>query len=123
MTSNLEADEVQGNLRPELVDRLDDVVVFRTLELRDLEKIVDLHLRGLADRLGARDVALVLTDEARAYLAKESSRAGSGARFVARTIARHLTNPLSSAILRGEIRDGATADVGYDGKAITVRAA
>jgi len=123
MTSNLEADEIEGNLRPELIDRIDDVVFFKTLGITELEHIVDLQMRGLADRLGARDVSLALSDDARRYLAKESARAGSGGRYVARTIARHVTTPLSSAILRGEIADGATADVSFDGRAITVRAA
>jgi ATP-dependent Clp protease ATP-binding subunit ClpA len=66
--------------------------------------------------LGALRISIVLSDAARRFLARESSSAGSGARFVARTIARLVTNPLSSAILTGQIREGGAAavDLGDD---------
>jgi len=123
LTSNLERDEVEGNLRSELLDRIDDVVVFAELGLPEIEKIVELQLTDLTQRLGARSVTLVLTAEARKYLAKESMATGSGARYVARSIARHVTTPLSGALLRGDIGDGQTASVDYNGREITVAAA
>jgi len=123
MTSNLEADEVDGNLRPELLDRIDDIVVFAELGPREIEQIVELQLKALGDRLGARAVTLVLTQNARSYLAKQSIASGTGARFVARSIARYVTTPLSSAILRGEIIDGQTANVDWNGHDIVIEAA
>ena len=123
MTSNLERDEVEANLRSELIDRIDDIVVFAPLGSREIERIVELQLTALAERLGARSVTLALTDSARGYLAKQSADAGNGARYVARSIARYVTTPLSSALLSGGIVDGQTAHVDYDGRAITVRAA
>jgi ATP-dependent Clp protease ATP-binding subunit ClpA len=72
---------------------------------------VELQLHAVAERLGALRISIVLTDAARSFLARESASAGSGARYVARTIARLVTNPLSSAILTGEIREGGTASV------------
>jgi ATP-dependent Clp protease ATP-binding subunit ClpB len=98
-------------------------VVFAPLGPAQIERIVELQLRALGERLGARSVALVLTDSARRYLAKQSADAGNGARYVARSIARYVTTPLSSAILSGGIGAGQTAHVDYDGQAITVRAA
>ncbi|MFN2459306.1 MAG: ATP-dependent Clp protease ATP-binding subunit [Candidatus Velthaea sp.] len=123
LTSNLERDEVEGNLRRELLDRIDDVVVFADLGPAEIEKIVELQLGALAERLGARSMTLVLTDGARSYLTKQSIASGNGARYVARSIARHVTTPLSGAILRGDIRDGQIANVDYDGREITVAAA
>jgi ATP-dependent Clp protease ATP-binding subunit ClpC len=123
LTSNLERDEVEHNLRAELIDRIDDIVVFAPLGRPEIEKIVELQLRALGERLGARSVALVLTDGARNYLAERSTDAGSGARYVARSIARYVTTPLSSAILSGGIAPGQTAHVDFDGNAITVSAA
>ena len=123
MTSNLERDEVEGALRSELIDRIDEVIVFAELGRTEIEKIVTLQLTALGERLGARSVSLVLTDRARAHLAQLSAEAGSGARYVARSIARHVTTPLSGAILRGDILDGQTASVDYDGRYITVNAA
>jgi ATP-dependent Clp protease ATP-binding subunit ClpC len=123
LTSNLEADELESTLRPELLDRIDDVVVFSDLGPAEIERIVELQLGALGDRLGPRSVTLVLTPAARAFLTLQSIDAGSGARYVARTIARHVTTPLSSAILRGEIADGTTARVDVDDGIVTVRAA
>jgi ATP-dependent Clp protease ATP-binding subunit ClpB len=123
LTSNLERDEVEANLRAELIDRIDDIVVFAPLGRPEIERIVELQLQALSERLGARSVTLLLTEQARKYLAQCSTDAGSGARFVARSIARYVTTPLSSAILGGGIRPGQTAHVDYDGTAITVRAA
>jgi ATP-dependent Clp protease ATP-binding subunit ClpB len=123
LTSNLDAGDLDGSLRPELLDRIDDVVIFNELGPADIEKIVELQLGALGDRLGARSVALVLTPAARMFLAVQSIDAGSGARYVARTIARHITTPLSTAILRGEIADGATATIDMERGSVTVRAA
>ncbi len=66
---------------------------------------------------------LQLSPGARSFLATASASQGSGARYVARAIARHVTTPLSEAILRGRLAGGHTARVDYDGKAITVEAA
>ncbi len=123
LTSNLERYEIEAALRSELIDRIDDIVVFAELGGPEIERIVELQLRALAERLGARSVTLVLTEGARRYLAKQSADSGSGARYVARSIARHVTTPLSSAILSGRIQAGQTAHVDFDGNAITVRAA
>jgi len=123
LTSNLAADDLDVNLRPELLDRIDDVVIFNELGPADIEKIVELQLGALGDRLGARSVALVLSPAARMFLAVRSIDAGSGARYVARTIARHITTPLSTAILRGEIADGATATIDMERGNVIVRAA
>jgi ATP-dependent Clp protease ATP-binding subunit ClpC len=123
LTSNLERYEVEAALRSELIDRIDDIVVFAELGAPEIERIVELQLRALAQRLGARSVTLVLTEGARRYLAKQSADAGNGARYVARSIARYVTTPLSSAILSGRIAAGQTAHVDFDGSAITVRAA
>jgi len=123
LTSNLDPGELEGSLRPELLDRIDDVVVFSELGPAEIEQIVELQLGALGARLGARSVALVLTPAARTFLTLQSIDAGNGARYVARTIARHVTTPLSAAILRGEIADGATAHVDMDQGAVIVRAA
>ncbi len=123
LTSNLDREDVESTLRSELVDRLDDIVVFAELGAPEIAKIVDIQVTALAERLGARSVALVLTDRARHHLVRTSIDAGNGARYVARTIAREITTPLSSAMLGGSIADGQTAQIDYDGHAMTVVAA
>jgi len=111
LTSNVDADDVTYALRPELLNRLDDVVRFRALGVEQIEQIVDLQIAELAQRLGARRVTLVLGEEARRFLAHESLAAGSGARHVSRTIGRLVTTPLSNALLRGDIKEGAGARI------------
>ena len=123
MTSNLDRDELEATLRAELIDRIDEIVVFKELGSREIEQIVTLQVALLAGRLGAHAMRLDLSEPARRFLAKESSAQGSGARYVARAIARHVTTPLSEAILRGRLTTGHIARVDYDGGAITVEAA
>jgi ATP-dependent Clp protease ATP-binding subunit ClpC len=111
LTSNADPTELEMFLRPELLNRIDDVVHFNALGEREIEQIVELQMHAVAERLGALHVSIVLADDARRLLAHESIAAGSGARFVARTIARLVTNPLSTAILRGDIKEGGAARV------------
>ncbi len=123
LTSNLDPEDVAAVLRPELLNRLDEIVRFRALGVAEIEAIVDLQMREVAQRLGARRVTLVLSDDARRFIAHESIAAGSGARYVARTIARLVTTPLSSALLRGDVPDGGNARVELRGETIEVLAA
>ena len=123
LTSNLDREELEATLRPELIDRIDEIVVFNELGSREIEQIVALQVALLAERLGAHTMRLDLSEPARRFLARESSAQGSGARYVARAIARHVMTPLSDAILRGRLVSGHTARVDYDGGAITVEAA
>ncbi|MGP6156439.1 MAG: ATP-dependent Clp protease ATP-binding subunit [Vulcanimicrobiaceae bacterium] len=111
LTSNADPHELEIYLRPELLNRIDDVVQFNELGEREIETIVDLQMHDVAARLGDLRITIALSDKAKRFLATESLNAGSGARYVARTIARFVTNPLSSAILRGEIKEGGRARV------------
>ena len=123
MTSNVEPEDLSMAFRPEFLNRIDEVVQFNPLRIEQIEQIVSIHVEALAGRLGARNVRLQLSSDARRFLAKESMEAGSGARYVHRTVARHVSTPLSTALLRGEIREGASADVRLDGKMLVVGAA
>jgi ATP-dependent Clp protease ATP-binding subunit ClpC len=123
MTSNVDPADLAIAMRKELLDRIDEVVTFKDLGFGEIEQIVELQLRALVERLGARSVVLDLTPDARRFLAHESAAAGNGARYVQRTIARLVTSPLSNAILRGELPNGSTARVAYDGTSVTVQAA
>ncbi len=111
LTSNADPSELEIYMRPELLNRIDDVVQFNELGEPEIEAIVELQMHAVAQRLGALRISIVLDDGARRFLATQSMAAGSGARYVARTIARLVTNPLSSAILRGDIKEGGGARV------------
>jgi len=123
LTTNLEDGDLSFALRPELVNRIDEIVAFEPLGLPEIEAIVAIHVDALAARLGARDVRLRLTDDARRFLASESMSSGSGARFVQRTVSRHVSTPLSTAILRGLFHAGSIAGVDLRDGALVVNAA
>ncbi len=123
LTTNLEDDELGVALRLELLDRIDEVVPFAELGLEQIEAIVTIHVDALAARLGARNVLLNLSSEAKLYLARVSIASGSGARYVQRTVSHYVSTPLSTALLRGELRDGCAAEVTLDGDVLRVKAA
>jgi ATP-dependent Clp protease ATP-binding subunit ClpC len=123
LTTNLEDDELAFALRPEFLNRIDEIVSFEPLGLPQIEAIVAIHVDGLAARLGARDVRLQLSETARRFLADEALAAGSGARYVGRTVSRHVSTPLSTAILKGTLPAGSTAGVDLHDGMLVVRAA
>jgi ATP-dependent Clp protease ATP-binding subunit ClpC len=123
LTTNLPTDEFAYSLKPELLNRIDDVVAFNELRLDDIEAIVEIHAEGLVQRLGARNIGLALSAEAKLYLARVAMGAGSGARYVQRTVSHYVSTPLSAAMLRGELRDGGIANVTLEGDALVVKAA
>src|SRR5947209_13730450 len=113
MTTNLSDEELPIAFRPEFLNRIDDIVHFNTLGMEHIEQIVAIHVESLAERLGARDVSLQLSPEARSFLAREAMSAGSGARYVHRIVARHVRTPPSSATLRAELPKGTTAHFSF----------
>jgi ATP-dependent Clp protease ATP-binding subunit ClpC len=123
LTTNLDEEDLPLALRGELLNRIEEIVSFNELGLTEIETIVTIHVDALAERLGVRNVTLRLSDEAKLYLARVSMGAGSGARYVARTVSHHVSTPLSTALLRGELRDGCAAEVTLDGDTLRVRAA
>lgn len=123
LTTNLTDDDLAIAFRLELLDRIDEIVPFQELGLEQIEAIVTIHVDALAERLGARNVSLNLSNDAKLYLARVSMAAGSGARYVQRTVSHYVSTPLSTALLRGELRDGGAAEVTLDGDALRVRAA
>jgi len=116
MTSNLAGDPA-AFFRPEFVNRIDDMVRFRSLERDDLSRIVEIQLGHLRDRLAARRIALEVTDAAKDRLADLGYDPAYGARPLKRVLQREVADRLARAVLEGRLADGATAtvDVGAGG--------
>ncbi|KKK79196.1 hypothetical protein LCGC14_2835940, partial [marine sediment metagenome] len=93
--------EVERHFRPEFLNRLDEVIVFRALTREDLAEIVDYELRRVRERLGEHGLDLVLDKDARAFLIEKGYNPDFGARPLRRAIARYIEDPLSEDILRG----------------------
>ncbi|HQV28161.1 MAG TPA: ATP-dependent chaperone ClpB [Thermoflexales bacterium] len=109
--------ELQKHFRPEFLNRIDDIVMFRRLGDADLIRIVDVQLSKLMKRLAERKLSLVVTPAARAYLAHAGYDQQFGARPLKRAIQNELQDPLSIKLLEGRYREGdtVTADAGDDG--------
>jgi ATP-dependent Clp protease ATP-binding subunit ClpB len=104
-------DELRLHFRPEFLNRVDDVIVFRPLSREDLVQIVDLQLRGLERALAARHLGLMVTLEARGWLAGQGYDPVYGARPLKRVIQRELQNVIALAILEGQFHDGDTVRI------------
>ena len=106
---------VQAHFRPEFINRLDDIVVFHSLDKAQIRQIAKIQLRGLEKRLGERGIAIELTDAAYALLADVGFDPVYGARPLKRAIQQQLENPLATKILAGEFGSGHTIKVDADG--------
>ncbi len=114
MTSNLPG-EPQDFFRPEFVNRIDDIVRFRSLTEADLVHIVDIQLAALAGRLAERRLGLDVTDEAKLFMAATGFDPAFGARPLKRLIQRSIGDPLAIALLEGRYVEGDTVSVAVDG--------
>jgi len=94
--------EVERFFRPEFINRLDDVIVFKPLLREDLVKILDIELRGILARLAERDLDLELDAPARDFLIENGSNLEMGARPLRRAVERFIEDALSEVLLRGE---------------------
>jgi len=108
---------LRQHFRPEFLNRVDEIVVFHSLDRGHLARIVDIQLARLVRRLAERRIELRLSDEARHFLAEKGYDPVYGARPLKRAIQRDLETPLSRAIVGGEVRDDSvvTVEVGDSG--------
>ncbi|HSB63434.1 MAG TPA: ATP-dependent chaperone ClpB [Thermoanaerobaculia bacterium] len=98
--------ELRNHFRPEFLNRIDDIVVFRRLELPDIEQIVGLQLRRVAELVAARGVKLSWTDPVKTWLAREAFDPVYGARPLKRNIQKLVQDPLALKLLSGDIHEG-----------------
>ena len=97
---------VRAAFRPEFLNRLDEILLFRRLSREDMVGIVDIQLAQLQKLLSERKITLEIDPEAKKWLAETGYDPVYGARPLKRVIQRELQNPLAEKILAGEIRDG-----------------
>ena len=98
--------ELQQHFRPELLNRIDEVIVFHSLTGREIRAIVDLMLARVNERLGERAISLEATGEAKDLLSERGYDPQFGARPLRRVIQKLVENPISAGILRGEFAEG-----------------
>ncbi|HET6330750.1 MAG TPA: AAA family ATPase, partial [Holophagaceae bacterium] len=100
---------LRGVFRPEFLNRVDEVVVFRALEASDMEAVARIQLQRLETQLAGRRIALDAPAEAVAWLAKEGADAQLGARPLKRLIQQAVVNPMSRLVLEGRLQPGGLA--------------
>lgn len=115
MTSNLQKEQLSSFFRPEFLNRVDDIVVFKSLEKNQIREIVRMTVNDLAGRLKERNIDLVLTDSAASIMADESYDPVYGARPVKRYVQNHVENEIARMIIAGEAGDGDRIRIGEEG--------
>ena len=112
-------DALRGQFRPEFLNRVDEIVIFKNLVTQQLMEIVEKETQVLAKRLAERKITLELSDNAKSLIAKEGFDPVYGARPIKRTIQRLVIDPLAQKVLSGEFKEGDTVFVdAEDGKIV-----
>ena len=119
MTSNIGSDTLHSTLRPEFINRIDDIVVFHPLSEKEIEKIVDLQIDNLAKRLEKKQIAIDITAKAKLFLSKTGFDPLYGARPLKRLIQSQILDEIALQIIEGKIKDGSTVMIDSDGKKIS----
>jgi ATP-dependent Clp protease ATP-binding subunit ClpB len=107
-------DVVQTEFRPEFLNRIDEIIIFRSLTRQQIENVVDIMLRNLEERLGDRRLHIELSEPARQLIANEGYDPVYGARPLRRTIQRRILDPLAMEVLQGHFGEGDTVLVDND---------
>lgn len=103
--------DVKRFFRPEFLNRIDEIIVFKPLEQKDLRQIVDILLQDLTKRLGEKGVAMDWTTAADDVLVQEGTDFSYGARPLKRAIQKLVEDPISEMLLSGDVKDGNTIHV------------
>ena len=104
--------ELRSSFRPEFLNRVDEIILFKPLTLPEIERIVDLLVQELRRRLADRNIDLALTPEARTFVAREGFDPVYGARPLKRFLQRELETRIGRAIIAGDVPDGSLIEVG-----------
>ncbi|MGE4385692.1 MAG: ATP-dependent chaperone ClpB [Endomicrobiaceae bacterium] len=100
--------------KPEFLNRIDEIIIFRRLEKADLRKITDIQLNAITKRLAERKITLTLTDKAKDFIATQGYEPAFGARPLKRALQTYVLNPLSAKIIAGEFTEGSSIKVDLD---------
>ena len=114
-------EETKRVFKPEFLNRLDDIIVFHSLQKSDLEQIVDLEVKKVVDRLKAKDITMVLESDAKEFLIIKGYDPQYGARPMRRAVERYLEDPVAEEILRGSYEPGQHLLVVRDGEKLAFK--
>ena len=113
-------DALRRHFRPEFLNRIDDIVVFRRLGMNELKKVVDIQVAILAERLKAKGIELKLTDKAKDLLGRQGYDPVYGARPLKRVVQKLLQDPIALRMLQGELKEGQKVIVDTQGNDLVI---
>jgi len=109
-------EETKRVFKPEFLNRLDDIIVFRTLSKPDLVQIIDLEIEKVTARIRTKNIVIALDESAKDFLIEKGYDPQYGARPMRRAVERYLEDPMAEEILRGTIKPGETIKVSRSGE-------
>lgn len=113
--------ELKLRFKPEFLNRLDDTIVFKPLELKDIEKVIEIFLEDTKNRLKEKNIELHITERAKEFIAKEAYDPIYGARPLKRYIENHIETHLAKEIIKGNIEDGMNIEFDIDGEEFRIK--
>ena len=111
-------ESAKKHFRPEFINRIDDIIVFRRLDKKDLRAIVHIELDNIINRTGHHNIALKIEDSTIDYIIDVGYKPEYGARAIRRACERYIEDPLAEEILRGKVKSGQTIKVAVDNKKV-----
>jgi len=113
--------ELSHHFRPEFLNRIDEVILFSPLHLKDIEKIIDIQITQIQKRLQDRQIEMSLTEKAKKFVAEAGYDPVYGARPLKRYLQRHIETKLGRKLISGEIQDGSKVEVDAKGDELIFR--
>ncbi len=113
-------DSLKKNFRPEFLNRIDEIIIFNPLRPEDIEKIVDIQLAQIRERLAERHIQVALEPAARKFIASEGFDPDFGARPLKRLMQKVILDKLADKIIRGELKDGSKVKVNFRNNSLVV---
>jgi len=121
LTSNLKEEDIKTAFKPEFINRLDDIVIFNSLGREQILGIVDIFFRDITKKVEQRDITLVLSDEAKAYIAEAGYDEVYGARPLKRALYEIVEDKLADLILEGVVTEGSKVEFVVENEEIVVK--
>ncbi|AWZ49236.1 ATP-dependent chaperone ClpB [Hathewaya limosa] len=107
--------ELKLRFKPEFINRLDDVIMFKPLNIDDIEKVIDIFLQDTKNRLSERNIGLIISDKAKELIAKEGYDPVYGARPLKRYIENNIETEIAKMIIKGSVSEGDTINIDFNG--------
>jgi len=113
-------EKLRDYFRPEFLNRVDEIIIFNYLSQKDIEKIVDLHIKELIQKLKEREIRVQITRGVKTFIAKKGYDPNFGARPIQRTIQNLIINPLAQLIIEGKIKEKSKVKISSVGEKIQI---